>query len=69
MPQVLSRENMEEVVRFAHERRLFLLADEVYQENLAMDKPFVSFKKVSPNATAHRLTATRLQYFLWKSSR
>ncbi|KAI8425864.1 hypothetical protein MSG28_004884 [Choristoneura fumiferana] len=43
--QVLSRENMEEVVRFAHEHRLFLLADEVYQENL-VDKPFVSFKKV-----------------------
>ncbi|XP_073946732.1 alanine aminotransferase 2-like [Choristoneura fumiferana] len=36
---------MEEVVRFAHEHRLFLLADEVYQENL-VDKPFVSFKKV-----------------------
>ncbi|XP_014371068.2 alanine aminotransferase 1 [Papilio machaon] len=43
--QVLTRENMEEVVRFAHEHRLFLLADEVYQENI-IAKPFHSFKKV-----------------------
>lgn len=45
--QVLSRENMEEVIRFAHVHQLFLLADEVYQENLVEDKPFLSFKKVS----------------------
>lgn len=44
--QVLTRQNMEEVVRFAHEHRLFLLADEVYQENI-IAKPFHSFKKVN----------------------
>ncbi|CAG9794119.1 unnamed protein product [Diatraea saccharalis] len=43
--QVLSRENIEEIIKFAYERRLFLLADEVYQENIVC-KPFYSFKKV-----------------------
>ncbi|XP_047993398.1 alanine aminotransferase 2-like [Leguminivora glycinivorella] len=43
--QVLTRENMEEIIKFAHRRRLFLLADEVYQENI-VSKPFLSFKKV-----------------------
>ncbi|XP_049874247.1 alanine aminotransferase 1-like [Pectinophora gossypiella] len=43
--QVLSRENIEEVVRFAYEHGLLILADEVYQENIVC-KPFHSFKKV-----------------------
>ncbi|RVE45199.1 hypothetical protein evm_010140 [Chilo suppressalis] len=43
--QVLSRENMEEIIKFAYERGLFLLADEVYQENI-VSKPFYSFKRV-----------------------
>ncbi|GBP08681.1 Alanine aminotransferase 1 [Eumeta japonica] len=44
--QVLSRDSVEEVVRFAHSKRLFLLADEVYQENI-INKQFHSFKKVA----------------------
>ncbi|XP_047027242.1 alanine aminotransferase 1-like isoform X1 [Helicoverpa zea] len=43
--QVLTRENMEQIVKFAYEHNLFLLADEVYQENI-VSKPFFSFKKV-----------------------
>ncbi|XP_068618310.1 alanine aminotransferase 1-like [Battus philenor] len=43
--QVLTRQNMEEIVKFAYEHGLFLLADEVYQENI-ISKPFHSFKKV-----------------------
>ncbi|KAF9413619.1 hypothetical protein HW555_008197 [Spodoptera exigua] len=43
--QVLTRENMEEIIKFAYTRNLFLLADEVYQENIVC-KPFHSFKKV-----------------------
>ena len=45
--QVLSRENIENVIRFAHKNRLFLLADEVYQDNI-YDKNccFHAFKKV-----------------------
>ncbi|XP_058807737.1 alanine aminotransferase 2 [Phymastichus coffea] len=45
--QVLSRENIEAVVRFAYKNRLFLLADEVYQDNIYhKDCCFHSFKKV-----------------------
>ncbi|CAF3537741.1 unnamed protein product [Rotaria socialis] len=44
--QVLSRENIENVVRFAHKHRLFILADEVYQENVYLPgSKFFSFKK------------------------
>ncbi|KRZ69432.1 Alanine aminotransferase 2, partial [Trichinella papuae] len=45
--QVLTRENIEEVVRFAHENKLFLFADEVYQDNIyEAQSKFHSFKKV-----------------------
>lgn len=45
--QVLSRENIEAVVRFCERERLVILADEVYQKNVYVkNKPFVSFKKV-----------------------
>jgi len=45
--QVLSRENIEEIIKFAHKEKLFLLADEVYQDNVyAEGSKFHSFKKV-----------------------
>ncbi|KAK6632769.1 hypothetical protein RUM43_013540 [Polyplax serrata] len=45
--QVLSRENIEEIIRFAHREGLFILADEVYQDNIyAAGSKFYSFKKV-----------------------
>lgn len=45
--QVLSRENIEEVIRFAYEENLMILADEVYQHNIwAKGSEFFSFKKV-----------------------
>lgn len=45
--QVLSRENIEDVIHFAHKHQLFILADEVYQENIYLsDSKFFSFKKV-----------------------
>lgn len=44
---VLPRENIEAVIKFAHERKLFLFADEVYQDNIYADGcVFHSFKKV-----------------------
>jgi len=44
---VLSRDNIEMVIRFAHENRLGILADEVYQENVYdRDSSFHSFAKV-----------------------
>ncbi|XP_011053137.1 PREDICTED: alanine aminotransferase 2-like [Acromyrmex echinatior] len=45
--QVLTRKNIENVIRFAHKHHLFLLADEVYQNNVYdKDSAFHSFKKV-----------------------
>ncbi|XP_013182511.1 PREDICTED: alanine aminotransferase 1 isoform X1 [Papilio xuthus] len=45
--QVLTRANIEAIVKFAHENGLLLLADEVYQKNVyAPGSEFFSFKKV-----------------------
>ncbi|XP_032923879.1 alanine aminotransferase 2-like [Catharus ustulatus] len=45
--QVQSRECIEDVIKFAYEERLFLMADEVYQDNIyAEGSAFHSFKKV-----------------------
>ena len=46
--QVLSKANMEAVVRFAHDNKLVILADEVYQENIYLPNksPFHSFREV-----------------------
>lgn len=45
--QVLSRENIEDVVAFCENENLVIMADEVYQKNVyTPEKPFVSFKKV-----------------------
>ena len=45
--QVLTRTNIEDIIRFAYKNRLFLLADEVYQDNVYdKDSAFHSFKKV-----------------------
>ena len=44
---VLSRENIEAVVKFAESKKLFVFADEVYQDNVYADGcKFHSFKKV-----------------------
>ncbi|KAJ8715840.1 hypothetical protein PYW08_013125 [Mythimna loreyi] len=45
--QVLTRANIEDIIRFAHKHQLFVFADEVYQDNVyAKDSQFFSFKKV-----------------------
>uniref|UniRef100_A0A183F3R9 alanine transaminase n=1 Tax=Heligmosomoides polygyrus TaxID=6339 RepID=A0A183F3R9_HELPZ len=45
--QVLSRDNIETIIKFAHKHHLFLMADEVYQDNVyAPGSKFYSFKKV-----------------------
>ncbi|XP_032520395.2 alanine aminotransferase 1 isoform X1 [Danaus plexippus] len=45
--QVLTRENIEQVIKFAHKHKLFIFADEVYQDNVyAEGSAFHSFKKV-----------------------
>jgi|UniRef100_A0AC35G975 alanine transaminase len=48
--QVLSKENIEKIIKFAHEHRLMILADEVYQDNIyGKGCEFHSFKKVLTN--------------------
>ncbi|XP_052741746.1 alanine aminotransferase 1 [Bicyclus anynana] len=45
--QVLTRDNIESIIKFAHKHGLFLFADEVYQDNVyAQGSKFYSFKKV-----------------------
>lgn len=45
--QVLSRQNIEDIIKFAYRERLFILADEVYQDNVYGEEcKFYSFKKV-----------------------
>lgn len=45
--QVLTRENIEEIIKFAYKEKLFIFADEVYQHNIyAPESEFYSFKKV-----------------------
>ncbi|XP_025833197.1 alanine aminotransferase 2-like, partial [Agrilus planipennis] len=45
--QVLTRQNIEDIIKFAYNEQLFMLADEVYQHNVyAKGSAFFSFKKV-----------------------
>lgn len=45
--QVLSRDNIEQIIKFAHKEKLVLFADEVYQDNIyEKGSKFHSFKKV-----------------------
>lgn len=45
--QVLSLEDIQNVIRFAHAHNLLIVADEVYQHNVyAADREFYSFKRV-----------------------
>jgi aspartate/methionine/tyrosine aminotransferase len=44
--QVLRRADIENIIRLAHEHQMVILADEVYQNNIYRDVPFVSFRKV-----------------------
>uniref|UniRef100_A0A7S1KMG0 Aminotransferase class I/classII large domain-containing protein n=1 Tax=Percolomonas cosmopolitus TaxID=63605 RepID=A0A7S1KMG0_9EUKA len=46
--QVMTKENMEQVIEWCHRRQVVLMADEVYQENVyAPNKKFYSFRKVA----------------------
>uniref|UniRef100_A0A915PKV4 alanine transaminase n=1 Tax=Setaria digitata TaxID=48799 RepID=A0A915PKV4_9BILA len=45
--QVLTKENVEQIIKFAYKNKLFLLADEVYQDNIYGEGlKFYSFKSV-----------------------
>lgn len=47
--QILSQENLQSVLKFAHDKNLVVLADEVYQKNIYVDKEFVSARKALRN--------------------
>ena len=40
-------DNMQQIVQFCADRKLILMADEVYQTNIYGSVPFTSFKKVA----------------------
>eukprot|EP00271_Cylindrocystis_brebissonii_P008817 TRINITY_DN23318_c0_g1_i1.p1 TRINITY_DN23318_c0_g1~~TRINITY_DN23318_c0_g1_i1.p1 ORF type:complete len:485 (-),score=121.74 TRINITY_DN23318_c0_g1_i1:638-2092(-) len=43
----LSEDNLQELVRFAYQEKIVVMADEVYQENVYQDeRPFISIRKV-----------------------
>lgn len=45
--QVLTKKNIQEIIEFAHREKLFIFADEVYQDNVyEKESQFHSFKKV-----------------------
>jgi len=43
--QIMTKENLEELIKFCHEHHMVICADEVYQKNIYCEKPFVSIKK------------------------
>eukprot|EP01056_Protomagalhaensia_sp_Gyna25_P001171 Protomagalhaensia_sp_Gyna_25__1170@NODE_1577_length_1717_cov_440_625745_g1284_i0_p1_GENE_NODE_1577_length_1717_cov_440_625745_g1284_i0NODE_1577_length_1717_cov_440_625745_g1284_i0_p1_ORF_typecomplete_len523_score91_79Aminotran_1_2/PF00155_21/3_5e65DegT_DnrJ_EryC1/PF01041_17/4_2e05_NODE_1577_length_1717_cov_440_625745_g1284_i0221569 len=45
-PTFLEREQIKNILKFAEERRILVIADEVYQENLYTDKKFTSCRSV-----------------------
>jgi alanine transaminase len=46
--QVLNLENIKNIIKWAYEKKLFILADEVYQDNIYQEGgKFHSFKKVA----------------------
>ena len=58
---VLSRANIEAVVKFAAQKKLFVFADEVYQDNVYADGcEFHSFKKVIFNKNFVKLRGNEI---------
>jgi alanine transaminase len=50
--QVLKEEDLARVLQFAHDKQLFVIADEVYQKNIYVDKEFVSTRRALHNLGA-----------------
>jgi glutamate--glyoxylate aminotransferase len=60
----LSEENMCDLVRFCHDNRLVMMADEVYQENIYNTvRPFVSARKVIGNMEEPYFSNTEIVSF------
>lgn len=62
--QCLAYDNLKEIVKLAHEEKLVLMADEVYQENVYQDeRPFVATKKVMMDMGAPYSNSVELASF------
>lgn len=44
--QVVDEQTMKDIILFCNEKKMCLMADEVYQENIYGQRPFISFRKV-----------------------
>ena len=42
--QVLTKENLKQILEFAHEHKMLVIADEVFQENILTEKKFYSMR-------------------------
>jgi alanine transaminase len=61
---IFSRKSIEALFKFAHEKGLVVLADEVYQENIyAEKKKFISFRKVLAELPANVANSVELISF------
>lgn len=47
--QVLTEKDLQNTLQFAHDKKLYVLADEVYQKNIYVDKEFCSMRKALKN--------------------
>eukprot|EP01080_Neovahlkampfia_damariscottae_P008562 gene8562-384_t len=61
--QILTVENQQEIIQFCVEKGIILLADEVYQENIYGEQPFVSFKKAANDMGSKYSTEKNLELF------
>jgi glutamate--glyoxylate aminotransferase len=62
--QCLSYDNLKELIKFAHDEKIVLMADEVYQENVYQDeRPFISARKVMMDMGEPYSTGTELISF------
>ncbi len=59
----MSKDRIKEVLNYAAEKELIVLADEVYQENIYADKEFHSFKKVLAELEPEKAARVKLVSF------
>ena len=50
--QVLSEKDLQTVLKFAYDKNIYVLSDEVYQKNIYVDKEFISMRKALKNLGA-----------------
>ena len=64
---VLTKKNIEDIIHFAKENKILIIADEVYQHNI-WDGEFFSFKKKicdEPIVSIHIIVKRKERFFSW----